>query len=150
MNVGQLILSRRAPRAIAASVLALSVALPLSLSPVGSAAAGPAVAVPAPEACDVRTPVLVVGGTPAGVAAAVAAARTGTPVIMTEARPYLGGDLTGAMLNMFDMDFGLAGEQLARGVFSEVYKQLGMTFDDKAAKRVIMDEVRREPLITLK
>jgi FAD-dependent oxidoreductase family protein len=150
MNVGQLMLSRRAPRAIAAFILALSVALPLSLGPVGSAAAGPTVAVPALEACDVRTPVLVVGGTPSGVAAAVAAARTGTPVIMTEARPYLGGDLTGAMLNMFDMDFGLGGEHLARGVFSEIYKQLGMTFDVKAAKRVFMDEVRREPLITLK
>jgi len=149
MNLGQL-MPRRASRVIAGSALALAVALPLSLGTTGFAAAGPAGLVRAPEACDVRTPVLVVGGTPAGVAAGVAAARTGTAVYMTEARPYLGGDLTGAMLNMLDMDFGLSGEHLARGVFSEVYKQLGMTFDVENAKRVFMDEVQREPLITLK
>ena len=141
---------RRAARVLGASALVLCVALPLSLGPVGSAAAGSPGAARIPEACDVRTPVLVVGGTPAGVSAAVAAARTGTAVYMTEWRPYLGGDLTGAMLNMLDMDFGLTGEHLARGVFSEIYKQLGMTFDVEAAKRVFMDEVRREPLITLR
>jgi hypothetical protein len=98
----------------------------------------------------VRTPILVVGGTPAGVAAAVAAARTGTPVYLAEARPYLGGDLTGAMLNMFDMDRGLNGGDLAQGVFLEIYRRLGMTFDVEHAKRVFRDEIRREPLISLK
>ena len=99
--------------------------------------------------CTVRTPVLVVGGTPAGVAAAVSAARTGTPVFLTESRPYLGGDLTGAMLNTFDMDFGLTGGNLAQGVFLEIYRRLGLTFDVETAKRVLLDEVRREPLVTL-
>lgn len=150
MNLGKLIVPRRVSRVIAASALVLSVALPLSFGPVVSAAGWTPATARAPEACDVRIPVLVVGGTPAGVAAAVAAARTGTPVYMTEARPYLGGDLTGAMLNMLDMDFGLTGEHLARGVFAEVYKQLGMTFDVQVAKRVFMDEIRHEPLITLK
>lgn len=96
-----------------------------------------------------RTPVLVVGGTPAGVAAAVSAARTGTPVYLTESRPYLGGDLTGAMLNTFDMDFGLTGGNLAQGVFLEIYRRLGITFDVETAKRVFLDEVRRESPITL-
>ncbi|HLW48368.1 MAG TPA: FAD-dependent oxidoreductase [bacterium] len=97
-----------------------------------------------------RTPVLVVGGTPAGVAAAVAAARTGMPVYLTESRPFLGGDLTGPMLNVIDLDRGLTGGHLAQGVFLEIYKRLGMTFDVETAKRVFLDEVRGEPLITLK
>lgn len=148
MNLGNLALSRRASRVLAASGLALAVALPLSLGSAGLVAAAPVA--PHPEVCDARTPVLVVGGTPAGVAAAVAAARAGTPVLLTEQRPYLGGDLTGPMLNMFDMDFGLTGEHLARGVFGDIYRQLGMTFDVETAKRVFIDAVRREPLITLK
>ncbi|HLW60540.1 MAG TPA: FAD-dependent oxidoreductase [bacterium] len=106
--------------------------------------------VPGPLACAISVPVLVVGGTPAGVAAAVTAARMGTPVLLTEARPYLGGDLTGSMLNMFDMDYGPAGQQLSRGVFSEVFGQLGITFDVELAKHVFLRQVRREPLITLR
>ena len=47
--------------------------------------------------CTASVPVLVVGGTPAGVAAAVSAARLGSRVMLIEARPYLGGDLTGAI-----------------------------------------------------
>jgi len=74
----------------------------------------------------------------------------GTQVILTEARPYLGGDLTGAMLNMFDMDFGPGGIQLARGVFMDIYQQLGMTFDVELAKHVFLQEVRREPRVTLR
>ncbi|MHB8732294.1 MAG: FAD-dependent oxidoreductase [bacterium] len=143
-------MARRGARVLVVSVWAVILAMPMALGPAGHAAAGAANAPRLAEACDVRTPVLVVGGTPAGVAAAVAAARTGTAVYETESRPYLGGDLTGPMLNMLDMDFGLTGEHLARGVFSDVYKQLGMTFDVENAKRVFMDEVRREPLITLK
>ena len=131
--------------AVAATLCAL-------LSSVGGASAQGYVSAPVPgsEACDIRTPILVVGGTPAGVAAAVAAVRAGQAVYMTEARPYLGGDLTGGMLNMLDMDFSRTGEHLARGVFWEIYRQLGMTFDVETAKRVFMDEVRGEPGITVR
>jgi hypothetical protein len=148
MTIGSLRLPRRPGYAVAAIALALSAAVPAAVGPAGTALAAPADLLHS-DACEIRTPVLVVGGTPAGVAAAVAAARTGTGVYMTEARPYLGGDLTGPMLNMLDMDFGLAGEQLARGVFWDVYKQLGMTFDVETAKHVFADEVAREPLISL-
>lgn len=113
---------------------------------VGSPASGPA---PIPP-CAVNVPLLVVGGTPAGVAAAVAAARLGTPVWITETRPYLGGDLTGPMLNMFDMDFGPGGIHLARGVFMDIFSQLGLTFDVELAKLVFLQEIRREPNITLR
>src|SRR5437879_6401626 len=100
--------------------------------------------------CGAHVPVLVVGGTPAGVAAAVSAARLGSRVMLIEARPYLGGDLTGAMLNMFDMDFGPGGVHLARGIFMEIYQQLGMTFDVELAKHVFLKEVRRESRVTLR
>ena len=103
-----------------------------------------------PASCAVTVPILVVGGTPAGIAAAVAAARMGTRVVLTETRPYLGGDLTGAMLNMFDMDYGPNGIHLARGVFMDIYSQLGMTFDIELAKQVFLQEVRRESRVTLR
>jgi hypothetical protein len=150
MNAGRVSVTWRAGRLMPAVAATLCAWLSLAA---GAAAQGyvpqPAGA-PGSDACDVRTPILVVGGTPAGVAAAVAAVRTGHAVYLTEARPYLGGDLTGGMLNMFDMDFGVTGEQLARGVFWEIYRQLGMTFDVETAKRVFMDEVRDEPGITVK
>jgi len=130
-------------KAGAALLAVLAVLMPSTLSEAGEGT-------PALSECTVRVPVLVIGGTPAGVAAAVTAARMGTPVIETEARPYLGGDLTGAMLNMLDMNFGPDGQHLAQGVFWEVYRRLGMTFDVEYAKRVFMDEVRREPLIGLR
>ncbi|HXX37225.1 MAG TPA: FAD-dependent oxidoreductase [bacterium] len=103
-----------------------------------------------PYQCSVTVPLYVAGGTPAGIAAAVSAARMGEPVFMTEARPYLGGDLTGPMLNMLDMDYGPDGQQLAQGVFLEIYQRLGMTFDIGTAKHVFLDEVSKEPLITLR
>ncbi|HKV43740.1 MAG TPA: FAD-dependent oxidoreductase [bacterium] len=129
----------RLAAALAALLLGASVGVPTALG-----------RIPGPVSCATSVPVLVVGGTPAGVAAAVAAARMGMPVLMTEARPYLGGDLTGSMLNMFDMDYGPGGQQLSRGVFSEVFRQLGITFDVELAKHVFLREVRREPLVTLR
>jgi hypothetical protein len=120
----------------------------MGLSPVGAAVTSGDN--PSPQSCTASVPVLVVGGTPAGVAAAVSAARMGTRVLMTETRPYLGGDLTGAMLNMFDMNFGPNGIHFSRGVFMDIYSQLGMTFDVDLAKHVFLQEVRREPKVTLR
>jgi len=100
--------------------------------------------------CSVSVPVLVVGGSPAGVAAAVTIARMGTQVIMTESRPYLGGDLTGSMLNMFDMDYGPGGQHLSRGIFMEIFQKLGITFDVELAKHVFLEEVYRHPLVALR
>ena len=137
---------RYAAWAVAAAVLVTCTVLPPSLNPRMFRAGG---AAHAAEACAVRTPVLVAGGTPAGVAAAVSAARAGMPVYLTEARPYLGGDVTGPMVNTFDMDFGRGGRDLAQGVFWDIYRRLGTTFDVERAKRVFMDEVRGTPGITL-
>jgi hypothetical protein len=135
---------RRPPWRVTAAIVA-AVAM---LAPATLPAAAGIEAASAP--CSVRVPLLVVGGTPAGVAAAVSAARLGTPVLLTEARPYLGGDLTGGMLNVLDMDVDVEGRHLARGFFLEVYHRLGMTFDVEYAKKVFAGEVRQEPLITLR
>lgn len=138
---------------VLSALLAMGVASGLLAAGMTSASGGTPPAAPGgtlPSAsCTVKVPVLVVGGTPSGVAAAVAAARLGTQVWMTETRPYLGGDLTGPMLNMFDMDYGPGGIHLARGVFMDIFSQLGLTFDVELAKLVFLQEVRRESNITL-
>ena len=129
-------------RSFAAALVGAAMCAQGVLPPASAGTRGPA--------CTEWTPVLVVGGTPAGVAAAISAARLGSPVILTEARPYLGGDLTGAMLNMFDMNFGPNGLNLSQGIFSEIYRQLGVTFDVELAKHVFLQAVRRESLISLR
>jgi hypothetical protein len=53
------------------------------------------------------------------------------------------------MLNMFDMNFGPNGIHLSRGIFMDIYSQLGMTFDVELAKQVFLQEVRREPKLTM-
>ena len=134
----------------AATTLLAAGIVPASGSAPGPALGGAVGDAAASSSCAVNVPLLVVGGTPAGVAAAVAAARMGNPVLMTEARPYFGGDLTGPMLNMFDMDFGPGGIHLSRGVFLDIFSQLGLTFDVELAKMVFLQEVRKEPAITFR
>lgn len=98
----------------------------------------------------VSTDVLVVGGSPAGVAAAVAAARQGRAVVLVERRPYLGTVWTGAMLNMVDLSRKPDGDHLIKGVFLEVYRKIGgITFDPRRARRILRELVEREPGITL-
>ena len=48
------------------------------------------------------TGVLVVGGGPAGIAAAVSAARNGAPTVLVERYPYLGGLASGGMVLVLD------------------------------------------------
>jgi hypothetical protein len=146
--VGNRIARRYAAWTVAAAALAACM-LPILSLPPGIVPAGPDGVAHAAERCAVHAPVLVVGGSPAGVAAAVAAARLGASVYLTEARPYLGGDLTGPMVNTFDMDFGPHGLDLAQGVFSDIYDRLGVTFDVQRAKHVFMDEVRSQAGITV-
>ncbi len=129
------------------NAVAVFLALACALIPSGWSAAN--VVPPSVQAeCTISVPVYVAGATPSGVAAAVTVARIGQPVLLTEARAYPGGDLTGPMLNMFDMDFGANDEQLAQGVFMDIYNKLGLTFDVEYAKKVFRQELHQEPLIT--
>lgn len=91
--------------------------------------------------CDV----LVVGGTPAGIAAALAASRRGAKTLLIEERPLLGGDIVYAMLNMFDVPARPGEASPIHGIFAEFYDQLGMGFDIQRARRLIEDTVSIEP-----
>jgi len=117
-------------------LLVLNVAMPL--------AAQPAV-YQAPERADV----LVVGGSPAGIAAAIAAARQGRSVVLVEPRPFLGTVLTGAMLNTFDLNRMRDGRGLVEGIFAEVYRELGLTFDPRFAREFFRRKVASEKGIRL-
>ena len=89
--------------------------------------------------------VLVIGGTPGGIAAAIAAARMGASVILVEDSPRLGGVIATAWLTTFDMNFGPKGEHLTRGIFLEMYRRLGISFDPDDAARVFSRAIALEP-----
>ncbi|MEW6662748.1 MAG: FAD-dependent oxidoreductase [Bacillota bacterium] len=94
--------------------------------------------------------VIVVGGEPEGVAAAVAAARLGGRVLLVEKRFGLGGLMTFGMLNSIDMNYGPNGELLTQGVFAEFFKEVGGdSFDVEQAKNVFHRLVEKEQNITL-
>jgi hypothetical protein len=99
-----------------------------------------------------RIDVLVIGGSPAGVAAALAAARQGKIVVLTESRPYLGTVWTGAMMNMLDLSRNPGNQQpMIRGIFAEIYGEINnIVFDPLRMREVLADRVAREPGITLK
>lgn len=94
--------------------------------------------------------VIVVGGEPEGVAAAIAAARLGARTLLLEKRSGLGGLMTFGKLNSIDMNYGPRGELLTRGVFEEFFKKIdGDSFDVAQAKKAFHQMVEGEQNITL-
>ena len=91
--------------------------------------------------------VLVVGGTPAGVAAAVAAARCGKRVDLVANRPHLGGILTDAMMDQWDLNLSREGMPIEGGIFKEIYARLGDSFTPAQAAAVFDGLAAAEPLI---
>ncbi len=90
--------------------------------------------------------VIVVGGEPEGVAAAVSAARNGANTLLLESRDGLGGLMTYGMLNSIDMNFGPDGDIVTKGIFQEFYRAVqGDSFDVEEAKVVFRRLVEREP-----
>lgn len=72
-----------------------------------------------------KADVLVVGGGPAGVCAAVAAARAGVSVLLVESGGCLGGMATQGLVAPFMTCFDSAGEQqIIKGVFAEVVDRM--------------------------
>jgi hypothetical protein len=95
--------------------------------------------------------VLVIGGSPAGVAAALAAARQGKIVLLADPRPYLGTVWTGAMMNMLDLSRNPSnGEPMIRGIFHEVYREINnVVFDPRHMREILAAIVANEPGIRL-
>jgi hypothetical protein len=68
--------------------------------------------------------VLVVGAGPAGIGAAVAAARNGAKVLLVERYGYLGGNLTVAMVNPLFTFHDVNGRQVIQGIPGELVDRL--------------------------
>ncbi|HHX95840.1 MAG TPA: FAD-dependent oxidoreductase [Clostridia bacterium] len=93
--------------------------------------------------------VIVVGGEPEGVAAALAASRNGLRTLLIEENYALGGLMTLGQLNFLDMCHGPEGELLTRGIFAEFYRDLGNAFDIEEAKAYFLKKVKREKNLDL-
>lgn len=68
--------------------------------------------------------VLVVGAGPAGIGAAIAAARNGAKVLLIERYGFLGGNLTIAMVNPMFTFHDINGRQVIRGIAGELVERL--------------------------
>lgn len=89
--------------------------------------------------------VVVVGGDPEGVAAAVAAARSGMKTLLVDTRPILGGLMTLGWLNSLDMNYGPGKEILNKGIFQEFFDKIeGDSFDVTTAANVFHQMVNKE------
>lgn len=95
--------------------------------------------------------VIVVGGDPEGVAAAVAAARNGAKTLLIEHRDGLGGLMTYGKLNFIDYDYDMNGQIANEGIFKEWHELVGedVVFDIETAKQAFLKLVQDEELITL-
>jgi len=97
--------------------------------------------------------VLVAGGGAAGLAAAVASARSGADTLLMERYGFLGGMATAGLVNPF-MDWHAGGESLVAGIFQEVLDRMRAAggfghgrepkaFDPEVLK-LVADEMCRE------
>ena len=95
--------------------------------------------------------VIVIGGEPEGVVAAVSAARNGLRVLLIEDDDTLGGLMTLGKLNFIDMNYGQDGQLLTQGIFKEFFDKVGgNVFDVERAKRIFRNMVAEQHSITLK
>ena len=71
------------------------------------------------------TDVLVIGGGPAGIAAAVASARVGANTVLVEQNGYLGGMATSALVGPFMTSYSPDGKrQIIKGIFEELVRRM--------------------------
>jgi len=95
--------------------------------------------------------VIVAGGEPEGIAAALAASRNGMKTLLVEEGDALGGLFTLGMLNFLDMNYrrGAGNVLLTQGIFKEFYSALGNAFDVGEAKAWFMQKCLDEPNLTV-
>ena len=100
--------------------------------------------------------VIVAGGDPEGIAAALSAGRNGLITLLICQEEALGGLMTLGMLNFLDMNYAepstLFSEQtlLTQGIFKEFFTVLGNAFDVEYAKSWFLHKINLEANITLK
>ena len=95
--------------------------------------------------------VIVVGGDPEGVCAAVSSARNGLKTLLIEDDEALGGLMTLGKLNFIDICESRDGSILTQGLFMEFYNAVGGTaFDVETAKQFFYDWVSNEENATVK
>lgn len=85
--------------------------------------------------------VIVVGGGIAGVAAAVAAARSGADVLLLEKGSLLGGLATNGLISWYEPLCDGHGEQLMTGLAEELLR-LSIRYGDDTLPRIWKDEAR--------
>lgn len=107
---------------------------------------------PGPEPpTDNNFDVIVVGGEPEGIAAAVSASRNGATVLLITKDHALGGLMTLGQLNFIDMSHNSKKELLTRGIFEEFHDAVGGTaFDVDHATEVFHEMVEDQRSIVLK
>lgn len=104
-----------------------------------------------PQTADVDYDVIVVGGDPEGVCAAVSSARNGLKTLLIEDDEALGGLMTLGKLNFIDICESRDGSILTQGLFMEFYEGVGGTaFDVEKAKTFFYDWITNEKNATLK
>ena len=92
---------------------------------------------------------IVVGGEPEGVAAALAAARNGVSTLLVEEGDALGGLMTLGMLDFIDQNHGPGRILLTQGIFHEFYSILGNAFDIEEAKDLFYNKCQDEQNLTV-
>src|SRR5690554_6301553 len=96
-------------------------------------------------------PLVVYGGEPEGVAAAVAAAREGINTLLILKRDQPGGLMTYGGLNFLDINQAPDGKSLNKGFFAQWHDQVGgkTTFSINRATEVFEEILIKEKNITL-
>lgn len=93
--------------------------------------------------------VIVVGGDPEGIAAAIAAAREGCRTLLVDTRPVPGGLFTRGWLNTIDMNMGIDRRPLNGGIFAEIFSNLDdQSFDVAGMVKILEELIGREKRLT--
>lgn len=96
-------------------------------------------------------PLIIYGGEPEGVAAAISAAREGIETLLILKRDKPGGLMTYGGLNFLDINQGPDGKNLNKGFFSEWHQRVGgkITFSINKATEVFEDIINNEKNISV-
>lgn len=124
--------------------LVMLISLAVSTAPVGQHSLGS----PAGNFFE-QFDVIVVGGDPEGIAAAIAAAREGCRTLLVDTRPVPGGLFTRGWLNTIDMNMGIDRRPLNGGIFAEIFRSLDdQSFDVAGMIKILEELIRKEKRLT--